>query len=351
MRFESESELVKHIKNDPVLPVYLLYGQQNFLVRLYAKRLREKAVPPSLTDFNFTAFEACRTNIDEVSDALESVSFMGGTRLVQLTDLDADKLSSTEWAKLQERLQEIPEDTVLVISQQNVAVDPKKSARWRAILKQVEKLGACAVLDGRSRRETVRFLIALCQKNGCEIDPQLCEDIIDRCGDDLLVLGQEMQKLCAYTGEGTVLPEAVEKLCIRQLDANVFDLARRILAGNLSSTLEILQELYDMGSEPIAILGALNTSFIDLYRCKTAREQGLSQSDVTAAFSYRGREFRVKNAMRDADRFSRKRLAGCLFLLAQCDHKLKSARADGQILLQETLTRLFLQLHKGEGLA
>ena len=34
MRFESESELVKHIKNDPVLPVYLLNGQQNFLDRL-----------------------------------------------------------------------------------------------------------------------------------------------------------------------------------------------------------------------------------------------------------------------------------------------------------------------------
>ena len=348
MRFETEADLVKHLKNDSLLPVYLFCGSQSFLVRLYAKRLREKAVPPSLSDFNYTYFEASRTDIDAVSDALESVSFLGGTRLVQLTDLDADKLSSTDWDKLQERLQEIPEETVFLISQQNIPVDTKKSARWRAIVKQVEKLGAVAVLDARSRRETVRFLSALCQKNGCEIDPRLCEEMIDRCGDDLLVLGQEMQKLCAFTGEGTITPEAVEKLCIRQLDANVFDLARKILAGDLSSALAVLQELFDMGSEPIAILGALNTSFIDLYRCKTAREQGLSQADITAAFSYRGREFRVKNALRDADRFSRKKLANCLFLLAECDYKLKSARADGQILLQETLTRLFLQLHKGE---
>ena len=45
----------------------------------------------------------------------------------------------------------------------------------------------------------------------------------------MLVLGQEVQKLCAYQGEGEIPASAVEKLCIRQLDANVFDLARRIL--------------------------------------------------------------------------------------------------------------------------
>ena len=157
MRFETEADLAKHIKNDGLLPVYLFCGSQSFLVRLYAKRLREKAVPPSLTDFNFTYFEASRTDIDEVSDALESVSFLGGTRLVQLTDLDADKLSSTDWDKLQERLQEFPEETVLLISQQNIAVDTKKSARWRTIVKQVEKLGAVAVLDARSRRRRCVF--------------------------------------------------------------------------------------------------------------------------------------------------------------------------------------------------
>ena len=332
MRLEKEQDLLRHLKEDACLPVYLLYGQQSYLVRLYAKKLREKAVPPSLMDLNFTYFEASRTGVDEVSDALESISFSGGTRCVQLTDLDADKLSAAEWAKWKERLSAFPEDTVLILSQQNIPVDPKKSSRWRAILKSVEESGASVVLDGRSRRETVRFLTALCQKNGCTISPAACESLIDRCGDDMLVLGQEVQKLC-----------------IRQLDANVFDLARRILAKNLSGALENLQELFDMGSEPVAVLGALNTSFIDLYRCKTAREQGLAAADVTAAFSYKGKEFRVRNAMRDTDRFSRRRLARCIFLLAETDYQLKSSRTDSQILMQEAVTRLFLALHQQEG--
>ena len=349
MRLEKEQDLLRHLKEDACLPVYLLYGQQSYLVRLYAKKLREKAVPPSLMDLNFTYFEASRTGVDEVSDALESISFSGGTRCVHLTDLDADKLSAAEWAKWKERLSAFPEDTVLILSQQNIPVDPKKSSRWRAILKSVEESGASVVLDGRSRRETVRFLTALCQKNGCTISPAACESLIDRCGDDMLVLGQEVQKLCAYQGEGEIPASAVEKLCIRQLDANVFDLARRILAKNLSGALENLQELFDMGSEPLAVLGALNTSFIDLYRCKTAREQGLAAADVTAAFSYKGKEFRVRNAMRDTDRFSRRRLARCIFLLAETDYQLKSSRTDSQILMQEAVTRLFLALHQQEG--
>ncbi|MDD3194029.1 MAG: DNA polymerase III subunit delta [Oscillospiraceae bacterium] len=349
MRLEKEPDLIRHLKDEPCLPVYLLYGQQSYLVRLYAKKLREKAVSSAQMDLNFTYFEAARTSVDEVSDALESVPFSGGIRCVQLTDLDADKLSANEWAKLKERMAGFPQDTVLILSQQNVPVDAKKSARWKAILKAVELSGAVIVLDGRSRRETVRFLSALCQKNGCTIAPALCETLIDRCGDDMLVLGQEIQKLCAYQGEGEIPAEAVERLSIRQLDANVFDLARRILGKDLSGALENLQELFDMGSEPVAVLGALNTSFIDLYRCKTAREQGLSAADVTAAFSYKGREFRVRNAMRDTDRFSRRRLARCVFLLADTDFRLKSSRTDPQILMQEAVTRLFLALHQQEG--
>lgn len=348
MRFEDETALLRHLKEDACLPVYLLYGQQGYLVRLYAKKLREKALSSSSADWNFTRFEASRTGIDEVSDALESVSFTGGTRCVQLTDLEADKLSTAEWSKLKERLSGFPPDAVLVICQQNVLVDAKKSARWKAVIKAVEQSGAVAVLDGRSRRETIRFLIALCQKNGCVLSPALGESLLDRCGDDMLALTQEVQKLCAYQGEGEIPEDAVEKLCIRQLDANVFDLSRRILGKNLSGALENLQELLDMGNEPLAILGALNASFIDLYRCKTAREQGLAAADITAAFSYKGREFRVKNALREVDRFTRRQLARCLSLLAETDYKLKSSRADPQILMQEAVTRLFLVLHKQE---
>lgn len=67
MRLEKEQDLLRHLKEDACLPVYLLYGQQSYLVRLYAKKLREKAVPPSLMDLNFTYFEASRTGVDEVS--------------------------------------------------------------------------------------------------------------------------------------------------------------------------------------------------------------------------------------------------------------------------------------------
>ncbi len=345
MRFENEQALLRHLKEEPCLPVYLLYGQQGYLVRLYAKKLREKILSSADTDWNFTRFEASRTGIDEISNALESVSLSGGTRCVQLTDLEADKLSAAEWSKLKERLSAFPQDAVLILCQPNVLVDAKKSARWKAVIKQVEHAGAVAVLDGRSRRETIRFLGALCQKNGCALSPAAGEALLDRCGDDMLALTQEVQKLCAYQGEGEISAEAVQKLCIRQLDANVFDLSRRILGKNLSGAMENLQELFDMGSEPVAILGALNTSFIDLYRCKTAREQGLS-ADVTAAFSYKGREFRVKNAMREVDRFTRKQLSHCISLLAETDYQLKSSRADPQIVLQQTAARLFLTLHR-----
>ena len=64
MRFEDEQSLLRHIKEEPCLPVYLLYGQQSYLVRLYAKKLREKALSPASTDWNFTRLDRKSTRLN-----------------------------------------------------------------------------------------------------------------------------------------------------------------------------------------------------------------------------------------------------------------------------------------------
>lgn len=56
-------------------------------------------------------------------------------------------------------------------------------------------------------------------------------------------------------------------------------------------------------------------------------------------FQYRGKEFRLRNAARDASRLSIDVLRRSLDTLAQADLRLKSSRTDKRVVLEQTAAR------------
>ena len=61
-----------------------------------------------------------------------------------------------------------------------------------------------------------------------------------------------------------------------------------------------------------------------------------------AAFDYRGRDFRVRNAMMEVSRCSTGFLRGAVVLLTEADTQLKSSRIKDQVILEKLITQLFV---------
>ena len=103
----------------------------------------------------------------------------------------------------------------------------------------------------------------------------------------------------------------------------------------------LLHQLRVRREEPVAILGVLSNAFADLYRAKVAAAGGESAERLAGDFkSYKGKEFRLRNAARDAARLSVPALRECLAVLADTDTALKMGRGDGWVLLEQTVARL-----------
>lgn len=341
MIYKTEGDFAAKLKNYAPRGVYFLYGEQNYLKKLYVKKLIDKAVEPAFADFNLTRFDG-GAGIDEISDAVEALPMMAQQRCVVVTDLDASKLLSADTDKLKELLASPPESTVLIFTTSDVVVDVKKNAKWRSFIKLIDAVGAVVELGARAQGETNRFIKAIAEKNGCNISTEGCAHLTERCGDDMQALQNEMHKLCAYKREGEITADDIDLCAIPILDASVFDLSKLILRGDYKMALGNLSELIAMREEPVMILGALSASFIDLYRARVARADGKNAAELAALFAaYKGKEWRVKNAMRDCEHFSVRRLCDILELLAEADFRLKSSKTDNVIILQEVITRIF----------
>lgn len=336
------------LKQEGLAPVYLFYGKEAYLVRLYSRMLKKKAEALCEGELDFTLLEEETAEIDEVFEALRSISLLGGTRMVQLDGTVFDKLSSSDFAKLLELLENPAEEAVLLITQAGKTPDKRRGSRWSQLLALAEKNGVVAEFAPRTEKDLVRFVGAVCAKRGVSISAAAAQNLVSRCGDDMLLLQNEAEKLCAYRKDGEITKQDIELLVASRLEENVFELSKKLIRGDLPAALGVLQNLFDSSAEPVAILGAFNTAFVDLYRCKLAEREGKNQKEIIAAFGYKGREFRVSNAMRDMRKFTLLALEQILDDLALADYQIKSTKTDPEVILQKTLLSVYLALYPQE---
>lgn len=78
----------------------------------------------------------------------------------------------------------------------------------------------------------------------------------------------------------------IDKLTIKQLDTSIYSLATELLKGNRRQALLILDDLIAQKIEPVVILVALSSNYIDFYRAKTAQGAGKSSQQTADDFGY-----------------------------------------------------------------
>lgn len=339
----SEQALRKQIKEGIFLPCYLFYGEETYLARLRAGQLVQRVVPASVRGFNFTRLDGETLSMDELETAAFTAPVMAQRRMVMVKGLTLSKLDKSEFARLQKLFAQLPETTVLLLWFSDPSVNPRTVPKLKTLVAACSAVGGVVEFGLRQPAEIVKQLAAYAKKQNCVLDSKLGYRLVEQCGRSLQPLLMMVDQLCAYTGSGEISEKAADLLVVPAIENSAFDLARAILRGNRQEALCILNRLFQAQSEPLMILGALNMSLIDLYRAKCVQTQGGTATDVTNRFAYRGKEFRVRNAMRDASRYSLAQLRRCIYLLSEVDCACKTTHADARILLEKAIVEMMTE--------
>ena len=158
----------------------------------------------------------------------------------------------------------------------------------------------------------------------------------------MTVIINELDKLCAYKRDGEILKEHIDTVVVKNVQARVFDLTKALTVGNCDLAMDILDTLIAMKEEPVNILGALVTPYVDMYRAKIYVIGGLRAEDAAKDFNYKNKEFRLTNAARSTSKYSIAQLRKFLDVLNDADRLLKSTSVGGRLVLEQTITKLFL---------
>lgn len=336
-----ELELKKQIRENRLSRVYLIYGEEPYLVAQYARQVEAKAAPPDFAEFNLQHFDN-ESSIDEIDGAVEALPMLSERKCVTVSNYNADGANANATAKMEQLLEDPPDSCVLIFKMTSVHVNPKKSAKWRNFIKAVSAVGEVVEVPKRDENALAKFLIAYAEKRGCTLSPELARSMIRSCGTELYRLTNEMEKVCAYTGSGKITADSIEAVSSRSSETVTYRMTGALTALDFDQAYHLLDLLLFQREEPVTLLAAISGAYVDLYRARAALESGINAMTLTSAWDYRGMDFKMKYAMQDCRKYTFQQLREILKCLYDADREMKSTRANGRTVLEKTIARILL---------
>lgn len=334
-----EKQLKAHIRGGEFLPAYIFYGDEDYLNKSYADLLCQKAVDKDFFDFNFQSFEGKNIEYREVFDAAIMMPLMSERRCVFVRDAKLDALNESDFELFKDYFEQPSDTTVLVFLQVNRDFS---AAKAKKVIDLIKKNGAVCVLNKRKGNDLIKPLISSASKQGCELSVQAANYLVSVVGDDFNTLINEVNKLCNFVVSGEITKQHIDEIAVKSDDAKIYDLTKFLLAKNFDKAYEVLSILFKQKTEPEYILGTIVSTYVDMYRAKVSVTCGKGAEELSEAYSYGRTAFRLSNGARDSARLDINTLRKCLEELSKADMKLKSARDNPSVILEQLMVRLFL---------
>lgn len=325
------------LKNKTPRRLYILHGEERYLLEHYFDLLHAQLLPDGAEAFNFKSLEGKTASARDITAACDCFPMMAERTLVVVKDYDLFKLSDGDKTALLEYFADLPEYLCLVFLYDLVPYKPDGRSKMAAAIKQY---GLAVEFPRQEQGDLVDWVIRHAKAAGRELDRRDADYLVFYCGDLMHNLHGEIAKVAAYAKNRRITREDILAVATPQPDAVVFHLTDALAAKDYDKALGKLAELLGMQEPPQMILAWIGKYFRQLYAARVALESRRGQGELAELWKLK--EYPAAKLMAAAQRVD---LAWCRRALdktAQTDLAMKSGGED-----TAALTALILELAHG----
>ncbi|WP_078428865.1 DNA polymerase III subunit delta [Alkalihalobacterium alkalinitrilicum] len=335
-------ETKRNISKNKIFPLYLLIGEERFLVEDLIQSIVAQTLTEEEYDFNLSTYELKETPIDVAIEDANTLPFLGSKRVVIAKDayfLTAQKDDSKieHNLKLFEAYVQNPViETVFILTAPFDKLDERKKL-VKSLRKQSE------IVDTKEFDEKMlhEWLNEQADSHSIEFTKGGKEKLIQLLGGNLLMLVNEIEKLSLYVGEhGTVDEEIVDQLVAKTVEQDVFMLIDHLIHKRIEKALEIYFDLMRQKEDPIKLVALLARQVRIIYQVKELMKRGYSQQQIAGQIKIH--PYVAKLAGQQAKAFQEATLFRLLERLAETDFHIKSGQVDKHLAIE----LLLMEFHR-----
>ncbi len=332
--------LEKELKFGQLQSLYLLYGEELYLLESNLKRIKT-LFGECVKGINFIMID--EQNVSEIISDIETPSFGYEKKLIIARNTGLfkkdGKRKTGDNAKIKDKLAEYIEENIKIINESVVMVFVEEEADSKSVIyKAIEKNGVVCKFDFQKANQIEQRIKTICSAYKVNIDSQTLRYFIECCGTNMQDLINEIRKLIEYAGEnGTIKKDDIDKLSIKKLESVIFDLTDDLGKKDITGALQVLQNLI-YAKEPLAkILVTLYNHFKKLYITKMALN---SNKDLASSLNLKPNQMFLTTKYKVQSKyFKEKDLKNILQDLCDLDYNFKNGRIDLQVGMETVLCR------------
>jgi DNA polymerase III subunit delta len=334
MQYQS---LLNSIERGVLSPVYLFYGEEDYLQESALRALKDFLLNEGTAAFN----------LDEMAESVSSAQVVE---------------SANTWPVFAEKRLVIVKNPAFLAARKGDGEDEAPSQQDQALLKYLDDPSAstCLVIVVKGTVDKRRKLVKALEKKGVAlefaplkgeelsfwikneakrlgkgIEPKALEYVIFSTNHKLNSLKNELEKLALYSQkEETITLEAVERLLTKTSEANIFALVDSIGFQKAENALQELRNLLEKGEPPARILFMIARHIRLILSAKEMAQKGYSEKQITRELSLH--PFVTGKIMRQGRNFTYEQLEKGLRLLLDGDVGLKTG-TPGRVVLENII--------------
>ena len=306
--------------------IYLLLGSEAALAdralgKLLAELKQERA--------EITTLFAGEVLVGEISDAL-SPSLFSERRALILRDLQ--DLAEEAKNEITRYLDATDATLTLVLVH-------KGGVKGKALLDQIKKakpeIIACEPLKKESEKE--EFVRNLFLDLGRKASPAAVNALVNATGTDLRELSAAVSQLASDSPAGLIEESHVNKYHQGKVETTGFDVADKVMEGNLPESLITLRHAITTGTDPVMITSAIASSLRGIAKVSGSNR---GQKSFELAGELGMAPWQIDKARRQLNGWNANTLTAAVAAIAKCDAQVKGGASDPIYALEQALTRI-----------
>lgn len=318
--------LNQDIKEKSFKKIYLLYGDEPFLVGSYKKKLREAITGGDTMNFNY--FEGKNPDVKEIISLADTMPFFADRRLILVDGSGFFKSAQEELAAY---MPQMPDTTCLVFAESEVD-------KRNRLYKRVKELGYAAELNKQDTAQLMRWAAGILGRDGRKISRPVMEYFLERTGDDMENIRMELEKLVCYTmGRDVITKEDVDAVGTVHVTSRVFDMVAAIVAGNTKKAMDLYEDLLTLKEPPMRILFLIARQFNQLLQIKELTAAGKDKGAMASALKVP--PFAVGKLTAQARAFTRDQILSWVTLCVETEEAVKTGRLSDRLAVELLIAR------------
>jgi len=328
--------ILNHIKQEKILPVYLFFGDENYLKESILNKFKDKLIDYNNRELNYKVFYGGKALMGEIINEAETLPFISKYKLVAIKE--AENISKEDKERLIDYLNcynfKNYFSTLLIVYKENT---PDKE-----LVKSVKKAGMIVNFNIPEKSKLTIWIRSKFQQSNKKITPEASFYLQSMIGSDLRRLFIEIEKIDIYTKDKKVVEKEDIMMAIGGSESiNIFKVLDSIGEKKSNNAIDGLVKLDKSNLHYLSIFAMIYRQIRLILQTKLLLENGEDFNQIKKELKLPS--FIIEKIIKQSKKYTFKELCQSYKLLNIADLELKDSKKNPQIILEELVMNIINQ--------